>query len=215
MLRFISVRSLAALVALGAAAAFSPLIAGSAAASDSLGDVCGYEAPVISTTTLVLESSTVRVGQGTTAHATVSAGDETPEGTVTFAVAGMASQTVALSGGKASYAVTYDLDVGAYQVTAAADLEGCFTPSSDAVVLNVVAPISPTERPTENGDDVVVVDDDDEVAGVARPAAPVSGILPATGVDAGLQTAAMAGFVLLAAGALALLLHRRRKVAAK
>lgn len=196
---FLTMRRLAALTALGAAAAFTQLTAGAAVANDL--DDCGYEAPVITATTLVLELSTVDVGQGTTAHATVSAGDQTPEGTVTFAVGGTASQVVALADGQASYAVPGSLAAGTYEVTAAADLEGCFSPSNAVAVLTVVAP---DEVLPDEAEDV------DEVAGVSTVARPPSGILPATGLDTGVQLAAIAGSVLLAAGAVVLLLRRRR-----
>ncbi|HEX6246578.1 MAG TPA: Ig-like domain-containing protein [Nocardioidaceae bacterium] len=202
-------RTITRFLAVGAAVAVGLLgLAGTASATDEADGDCGYAAPEVVETTLVLALDSVKQGQSTTATATVRVGGKNAdEGSVTFAVAGYASETVPLSGGQATYTLPSDLPAGTYEVTADAEVPGCTLPAGASAVIVVEGDIPPDD---DEGDE------DDEAAGVtgsAGRAAPVvggtTGLLPNVGLDAGISLVALTGALLLAAGALVLLRFRR------
>lgn len=171
------------------------------------GEECAYPADVVTTTKVKLDLAVVKAGRANTAHATVTSDEGPVEGTVTFTVAGYASSTVPLVGGKASYALPTDLVAGGtYEVTAAANVTGCLLPSAGSAYVTV-----------RGADDDIAGEDDEAPAAVVNRAAPTaptvapsSGLLPSVGADSGTGLIALGGAGLLAAGMIALLRARRR-----
>ncbi|HEX6246577.1 MAG TPA: Ig-like domain-containing protein [Nocardioidaceae bacterium] len=159
-----------------------------------------YPPSVATNTDLRLEKSTVQPGESNTAYVRVTSGAGTPQGTVTFKVAGRPGQTVPLVNGEAVWELPTDLAPGrTYKVTARYNGAGQYRTSLDTAYVTVA-----------DGDVAGAEGDDDGAA--ARPATVAGDAagLPNVGADASTTAAAVAGVALVAGGAFSLAMYRRR-----
>lgn len=179
----------------------------SATPADPAEGECAYPADVVTTTKVKLDLAVVKAGQANAAHVTVTSDKAPVEGTVTFTVAGYASSTVPLVGGKASYSLPTDLVAGGtYEVTAAANVTGCLVPSTGSAYVTVKG--DEDEIGGEEGETPAAVVN--RAAPAAPAVAPSSGLLPSVGAEAGTGLLALGGAGVLAAGLLTLVWARRR-----
>jgi LPXTG-motif cell wall-anchored protein len=179
-----------------------------------------YPPRAVTTTDLRLNKNRVRPGERNTAHARVRADTATPQGTVTFKVAGHQAKTVRLVGGKASYAMPRDLKAGkTYKVTARYNGKRFWKPSRDTAYVTVRKQARDEVRGSEGnrGDESRDGGSGSDNGGSANRTAPsqgevqgAEGALPSVGADSSTTIIGLLGFGLLAAGGLALIVRRRR-----
>jgi LPXTG-motif cell wall-anchored protein len=174
-----------------------------------------YPPDAVTTTDLRLEKNRMRAGESNTAYVRVTSGAGTPQGRVTFQVSGYQPVTRPLVNGEASYELPGDLKGGrTYQVTARYNGQPAYKPSRDSERLTVYRDGSVAgeegERGAGQGANRPGADGGD--AGPAAQEGAQEGALPSVGAEAGTTVYALAALGLLAAGAAALLLHRRRRL---
>jgi LPXTG-motif cell wall-anchored protein len=167
-----------------------------------------YPAGAVTNTDLTLEKNTVRPGEANTAHVRVTSDAGTPKGRVTFKVTGHQAQTMPLVNGEASYEMPRDLEAGKrYRVMARYNGSPVYRPSNDAEWVTVTDSGVAGEEGQQGRDrDDAGGGNGGDVAGTQE------GTLPSVGADSTTQVIALGGLALLAAGAAAMLLHRRRRV---
>jgi len=206
------VKKTVAALAIGGGLALTQLSApGAVTAGAVLAPVSEYPASVVTDTEVSLEKSTVAPGESNTAYASVSADAGTPQGRVTFKVSGHQKESVPLVDGEASYEMPTDLRAGrTYRVMARYNGKAVYRPSHDATHVTV----------TEDGQVAGEEGERSDSGGSAnRPATggdvlgEQTGVLPNVGSDAATTVVALGGLGLLAAGAAALVMRRRRHVA--
>jgi hypothetical protein len=169
-----------------------------------------YQADVVTTTELTLEKYRVNPGESNTAYAEVTAGKKKPQGTVTFKVAGHPASTVPLVDGRASYEMPTDLEAGKrYKVTARYNGKGVWKPSKDTAYVTVTDDTVAGEEGSRDGEGSANrpgTGGDGEIQGVDESA----GALPSVGSEENTLLYTLLGLGLLGAGAVTLLMLRRR-----
>lgn len=204
-------KNIVAMLAVGGVLAVTQLSVPGLTATMPVDNHGDYPPPIATTTDLTLEKSVVEPGEANTARATVTAEKgEKPQGTVTFKVAGHQPRTVPLVNGTATYQMPTDLKAGrTYKVTARYNGQGVWKPSSDTAYVTVSDDSVAGEEGSRDGEGSANrpgTGGNGEVQGVDESA----GALPSVGSEENTLLYTLLGLGLLGAGAVTLLMLRRR-----